>query len=128
MKRLLVLLFPVVLVMAVLSACGPSPSSGPPGTIANYTCYQSSSGTFDIGTTPIAGFAYGVKDNGLAFTSRNGTCTGPTIKLTLVQATESDPSASQADAGAQCALLGFSTSPSPIFENFPGLPFRVWQC
>jgi hypothetical protein len=124
MKRLHLALSPLVLVLAVLPACSPSPV----GTIANYSCYQSSSGTFDIGTTPIAGFAYGVKDNALVFSSNNGTCTGPTIKITLVQATEPDPFASQADAGAQCALLGFGSSPSPIFENFPGLPFRVWEC
>jgi hypothetical protein len=122
MKRSTLVLVTVALIVSLSAAC--TPTAPPP--IPNYTCHAGNS--WDIGTTPIAGFAFGVKDNALAFSSNNGTCTGPNpLKITLVQSLESDPIAAQAAATALCVSLGGFTN-AVLLQGYPDLTPGVYEC
>ena len=121
MRRLLLALAAVSMAVGVSAACTPTV----PPTIHNYTCHPG--GSWDLGTTPIAGFAYGVKDNGLVFSSNNGTCTGPNPhRITFVQALESDPIGALNDAKSQCVGLGFTDA--GLVQSYPTLAPGIYEC
>ena len=122
MKRSTLVLMAIAVIVPLAAAC--TPTAPPP--IANYTCHAGNS--WDIGTTPIAGFAFGVKDNALVFSSNNGTCTGPNpLKITLVQSVLPDPVAAQAAAVAQCVSLGGFTN-AVLLPGYPDLTPGVYEC
>src|SRR5665811_947262 len=107
----------LVLVSALVGFTASCTPTVPPP-IPNYTCHPG--GSWDLATTPIAGFAYGVKDNGIVFSSNNGTCSGPNpLKITFVQALESDPISALGDATAQCVGLGFTGA--GLVQSYPTL-------
>jgi len=114
---------PAALILGAGVAC--TPTVPPPLPIPNYICHPG--GSWDLGTTPIAGFAYGVKNNGLAFSSNNGTCTGPNpAKITFVQALESDPILALNDAISQC--VGFGYTNAGLVQSYPTLTPGVYEC
>jgi hypothetical protein len=110
-------LVPVALMLGAGAAC--TPTVPPKLPIPNYTCHPG--GSWDLGTTPIAGFAYGVKNNG------HGTCTGPNPnKITFVQALDSDPIVALNDAIAQC--VGFGYTNAGLVQSYPTLTPGVYEC
>ena len=124
MKRTTLALLPLALVFATCVACTPTVVQP---AIPNYTCYTSPTGQLDLATTPLAGFAFGVKNNGLSFSSQNGTCTGNTVKISFVQVTSPvDPLTDQANAAAQCVALGGYIDAGQIFYLL--LPPNVYEC
>ena len=122
MKRSTLVLMTVAVIVSLSAACTPTA----PPSFPNYTCQPGNS--WDIATTPIAGFAFDVKNNALVFSSNNGTCTGPNpLKITLVQSLVSDPFAAQAAAATQCVALGGFTN-AVLLQGYPGLAPGVYEC
>jgi hypothetical protein len=122
MRRLSLTLLPLALIVAMGVAC--TPTVPPP--IINYTCYASPTGQLDIASTPIAGFSFGVKNNGLSFSSQNGTCTGNTVQITFVQVNPPiDPVSDHTNAAAQCVGLGYIDADQ---LHYTGLPPAVYEC
>src|SRR5664279_187859 len=121
MKTWTLMLVSVAMTLGLSTAC--TPTAPPP--IVNYTCNAGSS--WDLGTTPIAGFGYGVKNNGLAFSSNNGTCTGPNpLKITLVQSLAADPVVALNDAVTKCVSLGFTGA--ALLQGYPTLSPGIYEC
>ena len=121
MKRWTFVLVSAVMMLGLSTGCTPTVVQP----FANYTCNSGTS--WDIGTTPIAGFAYGVKDNGLAFSSNNGTCTGPNpLKITLVESLATDPIVALNDAVTKCATLG--STGAVLLQGYPTLAPGIYEC
>jgi hypothetical protein len=122
MRRWALAMAAVSMVVGISTACTPTV----PPLIHNYTCHAG--GSWDLGTTPIAGFMYGVKDNGLAFSSNNGTCTGPNPnKITFVQVTDTtDPILALDHAITKCVGLGYTDA--GLISSYPTLPAGVYEC